>query len=115
MASVIRYPRSKYWFAAFRDSRGRQHRRTTRETDKRRAQRVADQFERIAQRKGNPQRVRQIFAEFYREHYAEDLPAATWKNGWPPVSRNWQGRPMRDIKRPSKSSSNSWPRMPTAI
>ena len=77
MASVIRYPRSKYWFAAFRDSRGRQHRRTTRETDKRRAQRVADQFERIAQRKGNPQRVRQIFAEFYREHYAEDLPAAT--------------------------------------
>jgi integrase len=80
MASVIRYPRSKYWFAAFRDSRGRQHRRTTRETDKRRAQTVADQFERIAQRKGSPQRVRQIFAEFYREHYAEELRVATTRH-----------------------------------
>jgi hypothetical protein len=74
MASVVKQPSSRYWIAAFRDASGRQHRRTTREIDKKRALAVAEQFERVAQRKGNPQRVRQIFTEFYREHYGQDLP-----------------------------------------
>ena len=74
MASVVRYPRSKYWFAAFRDAQGIQHRRTTRETNKLRALRVAEQFERVAQRKLSASRVRATFAEFYRAHYKEDLP-----------------------------------------
>jgi integrase len=37
----------------------------------------SEEFERVAQRKGSPQRVRQIFSEFYREHYGEDLPFAS--------------------------------------
>jgi integrase len=74
MASVVKQPSSRYWIAAFRDSSGRQHRRTTREIDKKRALAVAEQFERVAKRRGSPQRVRQIFAEFYRDHYGQDLP-----------------------------------------
>jgi len=74
MASVVKQPSSRYWIAAFRDSCGRQHRRTTRETDRKRAQAVAEQLERVAKRRGSPQRVRQIFAEFYRDHYGQDLP-----------------------------------------
>ena len=62
---------------AFRDASGRQHRRTTREVDRKRAQAVAVQFERMAKRKGSPQRVRQILSEFYREHYGHDLPFAS--------------------------------------
>jgi integrase len=77
VATVVRQPSCKYWIAAFRDASGRQHRRTTREIDKKRAQAVAEQFERVAKRKGSPQRVRQIFSEFYREHYGEDLPFAS--------------------------------------
>ena len=77
MATVIKYPTGRYWIAAFRDSRGRQHRRTTREVDKKRARAVAEQFERVAKRKGNPQRVRRILSEFYREHYEQDLPFTT--------------------------------------
>jgi integrase len=76
MASVIRYPSGRYWIAAFRDASGRQHRRTTRETDKKRAQAVAEKYEMAAKRKGSPQRVRQIFHEFYRDHYGEDLPSS---------------------------------------
>jgi hypothetical protein len=76
MASVVKQPSCKYWIAAFRDASGRQHRRTTRETDRKRALAVAEQFERVAQRKGNPHRVRQIFAEFFRDHYGQDLPFA---------------------------------------
>jgi integrase len=74
MASLIKRSTSKFWAAAFRDVQGRQHRRSTGEIDKKRAQAIADQYERVAQRKGNPQRVRQTFAEFFRDHYAQDVP-----------------------------------------
>jgi integrase len=77
MASVIRYSSGRYWIAAFRDSSGRQHRRTTREVDRKRAQAVAEKFEMVAKRKGSPQRVRQIFSEFYRDQYGEDLPSSS--------------------------------------
>jgi len=77
MASLVKLPQSKYFIAAFRDSEGRQHRRSTRETDRKRAQRVAEIYERVAQGKGTAQRVRQVFAEFYRDQYGEDLPLAT--------------------------------------
>ena len=74
MASLIRQPSSKFWTAAFRDAHGKQIRRTTGETNKKRAQVVAEQFERVAQGKGKPQRVRQTLTEFYREHYGVELP-----------------------------------------
>ena len=51
-----------------------EHRRSTREADKKRALAVAQQCERIAKRQGSPQRVRQVFSEFYREHYGQDIP-----------------------------------------
>jgi integrase len=75
MSSLIRQPTSKYWFAAFRDSEGKQHRRSTKETDKKRAQEVADQLERAAQGKGeNLARLRRNFAEFCREHFRSETP-----------------------------------------
>ena len=77
MASLIRYPDSRYWVAAFYDAAGRQRRRSTRETNKKRAQAVADQYEKVAKRGGSPQRVRQVFVDFYREHYGQDLPFAS--------------------------------------
>jgi integrase len=74
---LVKYSGSKFFYAAFRDSRGRQRRCSTREVVRKRAQAVADQLERVAQRKGDPARVRQVFAEFYRDHYGEDLPNAS--------------------------------------
>jgi integrase len=77
MASVVKYPKSKYWIAAFRDASGKQYRRTTRETSRKRALAVAEQFERVVQRQANAARIRKTFSEFYREHYGEALPLAT--------------------------------------
>jgi integrase len=85
MASLVKYPGSKFFFAAFRDLRGQQHRRSTREVLRKRAQAVADQFERVAQRKGDPGRIRQVFADFYRDHYSEDLPSASVRH----YAQNW--------------------------
>jgi integrase len=77
MASVVKQPSCKYWIAAFRDSGSKQHRRTTRETDRKRAQAVAEKYEHAAKAQGNPQRVRKILSEFLREHFGEELPFAT--------------------------------------
>jgi integrase len=77
MASVVKYRKSKYWVAAFRDASGKQHRRTTRETSRKRALAVAEQFERVAKRQASAARVRKTFSEFYQEHYGEALPRAT--------------------------------------
>ena len=77
MASVVKQPSCKYWIAAFRDSGSKQHRRTTRETDRKRAQAVAEKYEHAAKARGNPQRVRKILSEFLRDHFGEELPFAT--------------------------------------
>ena len=38
---------------------------------------MAQQFERVAQRKGSAARVKQTLAEFYREHYGQEMPVST--------------------------------------
>ena len=85
MASLIRKPTSKYLIAAFRDSEGKQHRRSTKETDRKRAQAAADQLERAAQAKGNLARLRRNFAEFCRDHFGSDastLSVADYAQQW---------------------------------
>src|SRR6516162_4110591 len=77
MASITRKPTSKFWFAAFRDAKGRQHRQSTGTTDKVRAKRIAQQYEAVAQKRGNPQKVRENFAALYKEFFNDDLPYAT--------------------------------------
>jgi integrase len=77
MASLTRKPRSKYWFACFRDVNGRQRRKSTGHTDRKKALKVAEQFEQVGQRKLAPQTVRETLAELYREIYSETLPVAT--------------------------------------
>jgi integrase len=77
MASITRKPTSKFWFAAFRDAKGCQHRKSTGTADKARAKRIAQQYEAVAQKRGNPQKVRETFASLYKEFYGEELPHAT--------------------------------------
>jgi integrase len=77
MATVLQSPTSRYWIAAFRDASGKQYRRTTRETNRTRAQAVAEKYEHAAKARGNSQRVRKILSEFLRDHYGEEPPFAT--------------------------------------
>jgi integrase len=85
MATVIKQPGSKYWIAAFRDATGKQHRRSTGEVLKFRALEVAKQFERVSKGKGNRHKVRNTFADFYREHFGIDLPFASART----YCQNW--------------------------
>jgi integrase len=76
MASIVKKPTSKFWFAAFRDANGKQRRITTGQIDEKKARALADRFESVAQRKGSSQRVRESFSNLYREFYEEDLPSS---------------------------------------
>jgi hypothetical protein len=53
MCSVLKRASSRYWCAAFRDDAGRQLRRSTKETDRRKALRIAEVFEQMARKKPN--------------------------------------------------------------
>jgi integrase len=77
MASLTRKLRSKFWFACFRDANGRQRRKSTRTTDRKKAIKIAEQYEQVGQRKLPARTVRETLAELYREIYNESLPAAT--------------------------------------
>lgn len=85
MATVLKQPGSKFWIAAFRDATGKQHRRSTGEVLKSRALEVAKQFERVGRGKGNRHRVRNTFADFYREHFGIDLPFSSLRT----YCQNW--------------------------
>jgi transcription initiation factor TFIIIB Brf1 subunit/transcription initiation factor TFIIB len=71
MASLIRKPRSKFWFACFRDANGRQRRKSTKTSDRKKAIKIAEQYEQVAQRKMPARAVRETLAELYREIYNE--------------------------------------------
>ncbi len=119
MASLTRKPRSKYWFACFRDVNGRQRRKSTGHTDRKKALKVAEQFEQVGQRKLAPQTVRETLAELYREIYSETLPVATVRKfiaDWlhtkqPEVS----AERLRFTKRAPPSFSSFWALLPTWI
>src|ERR1700745_1645814 len=77
MASVTKKPRSKYLFACFRDLQGKQRRVSTKQTERKKAMKIAEQYEQISQRKLPVQTVRQTLAELAREAYGETFPFAT--------------------------------------
>jgi integrase len=77
MASIVKKPNSRFWFAAFRDANRRQRRQSTFETDRKKALKVAEQYEQVATRKLPARSVRETIATLYREAYADKLPLAT--------------------------------------
>jgi hypothetical protein len=77
VASLVRKPRSKFWFACFRDANGKQRRKSTKTTDHKKAMNIAEQCEQVGQRKLPGKTVRETLADLYREIYNESLPSAT--------------------------------------
>lgn len=79
MASVHKKAQSKYWFGYYRDLTGRLITRSTKQTLKKEAQRVADLWELTVQRKKSAQHIRAAFSNLYRDVYGQTLPVTTLK------------------------------------
>lgn len=77
MAYVFLPPRTKFWRAHFRDASGRWHTRTTKLTDRREAQSVAELFEQTATGKRSSHFIRDAFNTLYQEVYRQSLAIAT--------------------------------------
>jgi integrase len=77
MASITKKSRSRYWFACFRDLQGKQRRLSTKQTDRRKAMKIAEQYEQISQRRLPVHTVRQTLTALAREAYGETFPSAT--------------------------------------
>jgi integrase len=67
VASLFRHPQSKYWTACFRNTAGKQRRISTKTTDKRLAQRIADQFEKASRNKVTLAQIEKTLRTFAEE------------------------------------------------
>src|SRR5262249_2206191 len=65
MASLWKHPESKYWTACFRDSSGKQRRVSTKETDRKKAKRIAEEYEKGVRTKRT---LRQTQRALFRLH-----------------------------------------------
>jgi integrase len=77
MASLIRKKDCKFWIACFRDQNRKQHRRSTRETNRRQAQFIADKYELAARGTLTQYKAREVFAELYRRFSGDTIPSSS--------------------------------------
>jgi integrase len=77
MPSVFKKPNSRFWFASFKDDRGTWRSKSTQTENKTVARKVADTFQRVAQRRLTAARVADAIRELYGEITGEDAPRAT--------------------------------------
>jgi integrase len=77
VASLRRKFGSKYWFACFDLADGRRVQRSTKETDRKKAQRLADTFEQAARGRTTARQAQRIITEIFQRTTGADLPATT--------------------------------------
>ena len=81
MASLRRFPDSRYWYAVFIGPNGKQRQCSTKEVDRRRAQKIADRYEAAAHmaRIGGlaARQARKLIGEIYEISNREPLPSDT--------------------------------------
>src|SRR5215470_3301966 len=74
MASVSKHPQSKYWTACFRDQHGRQRRVSTKETDRKKAVRIAEEYEKAVRTKRTMRQTLAVLARLHEESAGESVP-----------------------------------------
>src|ERR1700674_3952841 len=71
MASVWKRSNSKYLTACFRDHTGRQRRITTKETNRKKAQKLADEYEKVSRTKRSLKKAQAVLDRLREELYGE--------------------------------------------
>ena len=77
MASLRKFPASKFWYACFTMPDGQRVQRTTRETDRKKAQKLADTFEEATRAKQTARAAQRVISEIYARVTGEHLPSST--------------------------------------
>jgi integrase len=74
MASVTKHPQSRYWTACFRDQHGRQRRISTKQTDRKAALAIAQEYEKAVRTKRSMRQTLAVLARLHEELSGETLP-----------------------------------------
>jgi len=77
MASLRKKPNSKYWFACFQLPDGSRVQRSTKETDRKEAMKIANDYERAATARTTETQARRVIQEIYERVTGRDLPSQT--------------------------------------
>jgi len=77
MASLRKKPKSKYWYACFQLPDGSRVQRSTKETDRKEAQKIANDYERAATARTTETQARRVIQEIYERVTGRDLPSQT--------------------------------------
>jgi len=97
MAFLWKHPQSKKWQARFIDTAGKRRNRSTGvvalEKNRKEAQKIADSYEEVANRKRTSRQVRQVITELHKEITGEDLPTHTFRD----YSDSWLGRKAPEV------------------
>jgi len=77
MASLRKKPKSKYWYACFQLPDGSRVQRSTKETDRKEALKIANDYERAATARTTEVQARRVIQEIYERVTGRDLPSQT--------------------------------------
>jgi integrase len=77
VASLWKHPRSKFWTACFRDQNGKQRRISTKSTDRKTAQRIADEYEKAVLNKRTLRQVQKVLDRLHEEFSGERVVRAS--------------------------------------
>src|SRR5580658_8987497 len=77
MASLRRKPNSKYWIACFTAANGQRAQRSTKTTNRKLAQRLADDYETAARSRMTEAQVRRVLGDLHRMHSGTALGSGT--------------------------------------
>ena len=77
MASLRRKPNSKYWIACFTSADGRRGQRSTKTTNRKLAEKLADDYETAARSRMTEAQVRRVLGDLHRMHSGTNLSSTT--------------------------------------
>ena len=80
MASLWKHPQSKFWTACFTDATGKKCKRSTKETDRKSALRIAVQFEDAWRRQTSAKQARRVLTDLYQNVTGEALVDVTLRH-----------------------------------
>ena len=85
MASLRKYPRSPYWFGCFTLPDGRRLQRSTKQTKRKEAQKLADEWEKLSKEKAGARQAHKVIADIYEAIHGSAMPNSTTRlylEGW---------------------------------
>ena len=93
MAFIWKHPESKYFVARFIDFQGKRRNRSTRSTNRKEAQRIAEQFELASNKKRTARQVRDVISALHKEITGEELTAHSFRE----YSESWLERKAPEV------------------